>query len=353
MQPVQLKSIRQELERRAQIEGFIALGISVPDLEDDARRLIQWWKAGRGASMDYLVKHGSKRWNVHELVPGTKSVLSFLYPSWPDQAESMEILSNPDRAYIARYALGRDYHRIVRQRLQRLATWLTSSVPESSNRPFVDSAPVLEKRIAQQSGLGWIGKNTLLIHPKAGSVFFIGEIYSSIAFTPSQAFERDHCGDCRACLDVCPTRAFVAPQQLDARLCISYWSIESKDSIPENLRPAFGNRIFGCDDCQLVCPWNKFAQLAHHMEQQARHQLHKIELATLAFWTEQEYLQKTEGSALRRMGFESFQRNIAVALGNARPTSCNIKAIQHLLHHGTPLVQEHARWALRCHQPSA
>ncbi len=347
MTPAQLKPISLELELRARDEGFLASGISIPDLENDANLLNQWWKAGRGGQMSYLVKHGSKRWKTDELVPGTQRVLSFLYPAWPVESDSYDTLSNPDRAYIARYALGRDYHRILRQRLQRLAAWLDASVPGSTNRPFVDSAPVLEKRIAQQAGLGWIGKNTLLIHPKAGSVFFIGEIYSSIAFEPSQPFQGEHCGQCSACIDVCPTRALVAPQQLDARLCLSYWSIESKDAIPESIRPALGNRIFGCDDCQLVCPWNKFAQLAHQMEQQARHQLSTIDLVTLAFWTEEDYLQKTEGSALRRMGFESFQRNIAVALGNARSSDLNLRAVNHLLHQGTPLVQEHAAWALR------
>ncbi len=343
---VTMALLKDHLCEKALSLGFSGLGVSYPLLEAHGDWLQQWWDKGYGGTMAYLVRHGAKRWIIKELVAESCCVISLLYPSWPQGANTDEALANPDTAYIARYALGRDYHKVLRKRLSQLCHWLDEQVPGSIQRGFVDSAPVLEKALAAQGGLGWIGKNTLLLNRTAGSAFYIGEIYTSIAL-PADLPETAHCGSCSACMDICPTRALVAPYQLDATLCISYWTIESRDPIPEALRPAFGNRIFGCDDCQWVCPWNRYAQLAKDTDLQVRHRLHQRSLADLARLSEQEYLNLSEGSALRRCGYSGFLRNIAVGLGNARRSAENTQAIRQLQASDSPLVQEHAHWAAR------
>lgn len=343
---VDLSSLRLQLLDHAQLLGFSGVGVSAPQLEQDGEKLQRWWQQGYGGNMQYLVKHGSKRWRPEELVPGTLRVISLSMSCWPPAADSLSALADPDRAYIARYALGRDYHKVMRPRLAKLATWLYQTSGIHQGRAFVDSAPVLEKRLAEQAGIGWIGKHTLLLSRQQGSALLLGEIYTNIPL-PIDIPVDNHCGSCQACMEICPTRALRAPYVLDARLCISYLTIESREDIPESLRPALGNRIFGCDDCQLVCPWNRYARTTQERDQQIRHGLHAVHLNELAYWDEALYEHKTEGSALRRIGYTGFMRNIAVGLGNARPLAKNLQAIAHLQRHPADQVQRHADWAAR------
>jgi epoxyqueuosine reductase len=256
------------------------------------------------------------------------------------------VLASPERAFIARYALGRDYHKLMRQRLQRLAGRIEAEVGAFGYRAFVDSAPVLEKALGRNAGLGWIGKNTLLLSRDAGSYFFLGELFTDLPL-PVDTPPPDHCGTCRACIDVCPTQAIVGPYQLDARRCISYLTIEHPGSIPEALRPAIGNRVFGCDDCQAFCPWNKFARPTAEADFQPRHGLDSASLVRLFRWEEEEFLERTAGSAIRRLGHERWLRNLAVALGNAPAAPNIVAALRQRLRHPSPLVREHVLWALR------
>jgi epoxyqueuosine reductase len=264
-------------------------------------------------------------------------------PEQPDKSHAL--LKQPAAAFVSRYALGRDYHKLMRNRLQTLADKITDSVGPFGYRAFVDSAPVLEKAIAEKSGLGWIGKHSNLINRKAGSWFFLGEIYTDLPL-PVDAPASQHCGQCKACLDICPTQAIVAPYQVDARLCVSYLTIELHGSIPEHLRPLLGNRIYGCDDCQLICPWNRFAKLSAEADFQPRHKLDQSSLIELFGWSESEFLQKTEGSAIRRIGHQRWLRNIAVALGNGKPSETSTSALQTRLTHDSELVREHVVWAM-------
>ncbi len=341
---VDISALRVQLLDQAKLLGFSGMGISAPHLEQDGELLQRWWQQGYGGNMQYLVRHGSKRWRPEELVPGTLRVISFSLNSWPSGADSLATLADPDRAYIARYALGRDYHKVMRPRLAKLADWLYQASQVHQGRAFVDSAPVLEKRLAEHAGLGWIGKHTLLLSRQQGSAMLLGEIYTNIPF-PVDTPAENHCGSCQACMEICPTRALRAPYVLDARLCISYLTIESREDIPESLRSPLGNRIFGCDDCQLVCPWNRYARTTQERDQQIRHGLHTIELNELAYWSEDHYARKTEGSALRRIGYPGFMRNVAVGLGNARPLTKNFQAIAHLQLHPADQVRRHADWA--------
>jgi epoxyqueuosine reductase len=263
-----------------------------------------------------------------------------------DKPKARSIPEHPQQGVIARYALGRDYHKTLRKRLQKFGEKIISEVGDMNYRPFVDSAPILERAVAEQAGLGWIGKNTMLINRQAGSFFFLGEIFTDLPLvidTPVSA----HCGSCQACLDICPTQAIVAPYQLDARLCIAYLTIEYTGSIPEHLRSKIGNRIFGCDDCQLICPWNRYAQLSHEDDFKARHGLDNASLLDLFSWTEQTYLAKTEGSPIRRIGYEGFLRNIAIGLGNAPYSAIIVDTLSAKLNSVTTLVQEHIIWALK------
>jgi epoxyqueuosine reductase len=267
----------------------------------------------------------------------------------PDGAEPLTVLEDPDKAYIARYTLGRDYHKLLRKRLAQLARRIESRLGGGQYRAFVDSAPVLERAIAERAGLGWIAKNTMLINQQAGSWFFLGEIYTDLPLLVDPPKTEKHCGSCRACLDICPTNAFVGPFELDARRCISYLTIEHKGSIDEELRPLMGNRIFGCDDCQLVCPWNKFARHSAEGDFQPRHQLDDAALVELFAWDEETWAARTEGSALRRIGFERWLRNLAVALGNAPSSPATLAALRARATYPSALVQEHVAWALRQH----
>jgi len=330
--------------------GFQRCGITGIELREDETHLRDWLAKGLYGSMDWMAQHGDKRARPDELIPGTLRVISVgLDYGRNDGEEAWTTLENGERAYVARYALGRDYHKLMRQRLQKLAERIQEEVGAFGHRVFVDSAPVLERALARNAGLGWIGKHTCLIDKDGGSWFFLGEIYVDLPL-PVDAPASAHCGSCTRCIDICPTQAIVAPYRLDARRCISYLTIEHEGSIPEELRPAIGNRIFGCDDCQLVCPWNKFAKRTDEPDFRARNGLDVATLPQLFAWSEAEFLSRTEGSAIRRSGYERWLRNIAVGLGNA-PSTPEVKAaLASRRDSESVVVREHVAWALARHQ---
>jgi epoxyqueuosine reductase len=329
--------------------GFQQTGIADVDLRAAEGHLSSWLEAGFHGEMDYMQRHGSKRSHPEELVPGTVRVISVRMDYLPENRESMQgHLENPLDAYLSRYALGRDYHKLMRGRLQRLATRIASAIGPFGYRVFSDSAPVLEKALAAKAGLGWIGKHSNLIHREAGSWFFLGEIYTDLDL-PVDAPVRESCGTCTACMEACPTLAIVAPYRVDARRCLSYLTIELHGPIPEEFRPALGNRIYGCDDCQIVCPWNRFAHLAEESDFLPRHGLATAQLVELFAWGEDTFLRKTEGSAIRRLGHDRWLRNLAVALGNAPPRREVLAALTARESHPSELVREHVRWALQRH----
>jgi len=344
-----LDALKSELEALARARGFDALGVAATELGEDAQFLERWLAAGKHGEMDYMYRHGTRRTRPGELVPGTVRVLSARMNYWPPGArDAGEALKDPDGAYVSRYALGRDYHKLMRNSLQGLADDIVGRVGPIGYRVFVDSAPVLEKALARQAGLGWIGKHTNLLARDAGSYFFIGEILTDLPL-PVDPPASAHCGSCSACIPACPTGAITAPYQLDARRCISYLTIELHGSIPVEFRRLLGNRIYGCDDCQLVCPWNKFARDAAHPDFKVRHRLDASRLTELFAWTEAEFLGRTEGSAIRRIGYERWLRNIAVALGNAASTQANLAALRARRADASALVREHVEWALAEH----
>lgn len=329
--------------------GFQRCGIAGVELGDDETHLRDWLANGLYGSMDWMARHGDKRSRPHELVPGTLRVISVgLDYGRGDDAAAWDTLADGERAYVARYALGRDYHKLVRQRLQKLAERIADEVGPFGHRVFVDSAPVLERALARNAGLGWIGKHTCLIDRDGGSWFFLGEIYVDLPL-PVDAPASAHCGTCRHCIDICPTQAITAPYRLDARRCISYLTIEHEGAIDEELRPLIGNRIFGCDDCQLVCPWNKFAKRTDEPDFRARNDLDRATLVELFAWSEEEFLQRTEGSAIRRSGYQRWLRNIAVALGNSPSTPEVVAALRSRQNIGDAVVREHVEWALQRH----
>jgi epoxyqueuosine reductase len=329
--------------------GFQAVGIADTDLSTHETHLLDWLRREYHGEMDYMRRHGTKRSRPQVLVPDTVSIISVRLDYWPGQAaDAQQVLDDPIQAYLSRYALGRDYHKVLRRRLQQLARRIEETVGPYGYRAFTDSAPVLEKAIAQKAGLGWIGKHTNLIDDKGGSWFFLGELYTDLPL-PVDTPATEHCGTCRACIDVCPTQAIVAPYQLDARRCISYLTIELRGSIPTEFRKPIGNRIFGCDDCQLVCPWNRFAKASKEAGFTPRHQLDDVTLVELFRWSEADFLKYTEGSAIRRIGYECWLRNLAVALGNAPGNPELISALLAKQQHASALVSEHVRWALRQH----
>jgi epoxyqueuosine reductase len=343
----------RQLRLWAQELGFQQLGVSGIDLAADERHLAEWLQAGWHGDMRYMQRHGLKRARPAELRPGTLRVVSVRMDYWPaDARDAAATLGDPGCAYVSRYALGRDYHKVLRRRLAQLARRMTHAVGPFGFRVFVDSAPVLEKALARNGGLGWIGKHTNLIHRRAGSWFFLGEIYTDLPL-PVDTPAANHCGTCRACIDVCPTRAIVGPYRLDARRCISYLTIEHAGSIAPEFRRALGNRIYGCDDCQLVCPWNKFARVSAEPDFRARHGLDHAALASLFAWSADDFRARTEGSAIRRIGYQRWLRNIAVALGNAPSTPEVLRAIDSRLSDPSELVREHAHWARAEHAARA
>jgi len=342
-------ALKAEIRRWAAELGFQKVGVSDVDLARAEQRLLQWLDAGRHGTMDYMRRHGTRRSRPAVLVAGTASVIAVRMDYLPaSQDDAIAQLDHESEAYVSRYALGRDYHKVLRGRLRALARRIEERVGEFGYRVFVDSAPVLEKAVAEKAGLGWIGKHTNLLDRRAGSWFFLGELYTDLPL-PADEPEVSHCGSCRACIDVCPTAAIVAPYQLDARRCISYLTIELKESIPVEFRKAIGNRIYGCDDCQLYCPWNKFARLSAEPDFAARHGLEAAQLVDLFAWSETTWLARTEGSAIRRIGYERWLRNVAVALGNAETTPAVIDALNKRRDSDSKLVAEHVAWALAQH----
>ncbi len=348
MSQTDYNALASDIQTWARKLGFQQCGITDVDLGEHAEHFQQWLEQGYHGTLDYMAAHGSKRYHPDELIPGTLRVISVRMDYWPEEAkEALPLLEDGNAAYVSRYTMGRDYHKLIRKRLANLAERIKAQISETQYRVFVDSAPVLERALAQKAGLGWIGKNTMLINPKAGSYFFLGEIFTDLPLPVDEPFDSHHCGSCSACMDLCPTKAFVGPQILDARRCISYLTIELKGSIPEELRPLMGNRIFGCDDCQLVCPWNKFNSPTDEDDFTPRHHLDDSQLIELFQWTEAEFLNKTEGSAIRRTGYNNWLRNIAVALGNATPGREIRQALLARRDYPDLTVKEHVQWALQ------
>jgi epoxyqueuosine reductase len=341
-------AIARRIKALALASGFQRCGISDIALGEDELHLRDWLAQGLYGSMAWMARHGDKRSRPQELIPGTVRVISVGLDYGRDGTEAWDTLADGGRAYVARYALGRDYHKLMRQRLQTLADGIAQDIGPFGHRVFVDSAPVLERALARNAGLGWIGKHTCLIDKDGGSWFFLGEIYVDLPL-PVDPPASAHCGTCTRCIDICPTQAITAPYRLDARRCISYLTIEHEGSIDESLRPLIGNRIFGCDDCQLACPWNKFAKKTDEPDFRTRNNLDTATLPQLFAWTEEEFLQRTEGSAIRRSGYERWLRNIAVALGNAPTTVDVIRALESRRDCDNAVVREHVAWALQRH----
>jgi len=325
--------------------GFQQVGICDTDLQAEEPRLLAWLAKGYHGQMEYMARHGLLRARPTELLPGTLRIISVRMDYLPHRAGIAAQLADPTQAYISRYALGRDYHKVLRQRLKRLAQRIEQVVGALGARPFVDSAPVLERPLAAKAGLGWTGKHTLIIHQDAGSFFFLGELLVDLPL-PVDAPVTNQCGSCSACLTSCPTGAIIAPYELDARRCISYLTIEHDGPIPEALRPLMGNRIYGCDDCQLICPWNRQAKASEEVDFAPRPALHRASLLSLWQWDEAQFLTQTEGSPIRRIGYHKWQRNIAVALGNGPYSDPVWTALHAKLETAAPLVQEHIQWAL-------
>ena len=344
--------LKDKIRRWGTDLGFDAIGFSGVEVSDAEQNLNAWLAAGCHGQMDYMAAHvtekGNKRALPTELVPDTRSIITARINYRPVAADSSEMLADSGRAFISRYALGRDYHKLLRTRLQQLADRITEEVGSFAYRAFTDSAPVMEVGLAQNSGLGWRGKHTLLLDREAGSYFFLGELFTDLSLPPD-APVTDHCGTCTACLTACPTQAIIAPYRLDARLCISYLTIELKGSIPEPLRPLLGNRIYGCDDCQLACPWNRTAPLTRESDFAPRHGLDRSTLFELFAWEEMDFNERLAGSPIRRIGFERWLRNIAVALGNAPRSHEVLGALRSRADHPSALVREHVAWALRRH----
>lgn len=344
-----LAALTTQIRTWAEELGFSALGISDAGIDDAGEVLQEWISKGWHGEMDFMARHVEKRRSAPALLPQTKRVISVRMQYWPEAAaDAWSVLASPKHAYVARYALGRDYHRLMRRRLQRLAERITSEVGEFRYRAFVDSAPVMEKPLGQAGGIGWIGKHTNLIDPGGGSWFFLGELYTDLPL-PTDPPGRDHCGSCRRCIDACPTGALDTPYQLDARQCIAYLTIEHKTAIPEALRPAIGNRIFGCDDCQLVCPHNRDAPRGDSAFL-PRFGLDRSDLASLFEWDEESFIRYTAGSAIRRLGFERWMRNIAVALGNSPPHQDTVRLLESKRGSISALVDEHINWAINRQQ---
>jgi epoxyqueuosine reductase len=337
---------RAQLLTLAQAQGFSAVGVTGVALDEDEAHLLRWLAAGRHGEMHYMQRHGTLRSRPASLLPGSLRVISVRMDYWPSPSRPAEqVLADGTLGYVSRYALGRDYHKVMRAALARLADAISEHATPHLFRVFVDSAPLLEKALARNAGLGWIGKHTNLIARDAGSYFFLGEILTNLPLVVDEP-ATPHCGTCSACIPACPTGAIVAPHQLDARRCISYLTIELKGAIPEALRSAIGNRIYGCDDCQLVCPWNKFAQTASHTDFKVRHALDAPKLTALLQWTREDFESRFAGSAIRRIGYEAFIRNVAVAIGNGPASDEALHALNQRAGDSSALIAEHVQWAI-------
>ncbi|MCS5587645.1 MAG: tRNA epoxyqueuosine(34) reductase QueG [Porticoccaceae bacterium] len=347
LDPKTLEDLAQKIKLWGESLGFQQVAIVKPNLDRASQRLRLWLDNGYQGSMGWMSAHGDKRYQIDKLVARTLRVISVRMDYLADD-NMVAVLKDPNKAYISRYALGRDYHKLIRKRLAELVRKIQHELPntELSQRPFVDSAPVMEKPLAEQAGLGWIGKNSLLINNKVGSWFFLGEIYTSLQLPEDHLEQPDRCGNCRACLKVCPTDAFPEPYVLDARKCISYLTIENKEAIPVPLRSLMGNRVFGCDDCQIICPWNRGAAKTKEMDFSPRHNLDNSELLSLFKWNESEFLTKTEGSPIRRIGYQRWLRNLAVGLGNAEGSAKILEQLEKTVAGSSALVKEHINWAI-------
>lgn len=347
-----LTELMNKLQQWSQEFGFSDFGVSAIDLEDEREALEAWLKKKRHAGMQWLEENHEKRLRPELLVPGTLRVISVRMNYLSASADQVALLKSPSKAYISRYALGRDYHKLLRKRLAKLGQKVEQLAEEldihsaAQTRAFVDSAPVLERPLAKHAGIGWVGKHTLILNKHAGSWFFLGELYTNLPLPIENETAENACGECEACIKICPTDAFPRPYELDASRCISYLTIEHKGSIPLEFREAIGNRIFGCDDCQIICPWNKYAQLSQEDDFRVRHQLDAMELLALFSWTENEFLKKTEGSAIRRTGYSNWRRNIAVALGNAPKDLRIVEALKAAKTSADAMLTEHLDWAL-------
>tara|TARA_R110002074_G_scaffold57232_1_gene140825 strand:+ start:5941 stop:7029 length:1089 start_codon:yes stop_codon:yes gene_type:complete len=345
-----LQPLADEIKSLGLSLGFQQVGITDTELSEAENQLSDWLDAGFHGEMNYMQKHGSKRTRPAELHAGTVRVISCRMDYLPEPMKLTDaLMEDPVRAYISRYALGRDYHKVMRKRLQRLADLIEQKIGPFGYRAFVDSAPVMEKAIAEKAGLGWIGKHSNVLNKEAGSWFFLGELYVDLPLPIDQPAE-EHCGECTRCVDICPTQAIVAPYTVDARRCISYLTIELQGSIPEELRPLMGNHIYGCDDCQQTCPWNRFASLTAEQDFMARYDLDTRSLIDIFQWDEGTFLQKTEGSAIRRIGYSSWIRNIAIALGNAPRDKEVIRVLKQKEHHDDAIIREHVVWAIKQQQ---
>lgn len=339
-----------DIKRWGRELGFAEIGIADIDLSRAEIEHQAWIKKGFHGDMDYMAKHGTKRTRPADLVPNTMRVISARLDYLPPKArDSWNVMENGERAFISRYALGRDYHKVMRNKLQKLCDKISENVKEFEFRVFTDSAPVLEVALAEKAGLGWLGKHTLLINKEHGSWFFLGEIYTNLPL-PIDEKASNHCGTCAACIDICPTRAITAPYEVDARRCISYLTIELKGSIPLEFRPLIGNRVYGCDDCQLICPWNKFAEITQELDFNVRNGLDDISLVECFGWSESEFNQKMAGSAIYRIGYAQWLRNIAVGLGNAPSSPEVLSALKARANDSSELLREHVEWALQRHQ---
>lgn len=344
------QKLASHIKQWARQAGFDDCGITHTDLSEDEVRLFNWLDAGHHGEMQWMASHGTKRSRPAELEPGTLSVISVRLDYLPEPAkDALSALTSPETAYVSRYALGRDYHKLMRKRLQKLAERIRNETGDYAYRVFTDSAPVLEKALARKAGLGWVGKHSNLIHRDGGSWFFLGEIYTDLPLPADAPFAEEHCGTCRACIDACPTGAIIEPYVIDARRCISYLTIELKGAIPEPYRKAIGNRIYGCDDCQLFCPWTRFSETTAEADFLPRQKLDQQTLVALFAWDEPTFLKNTEGSAIRRIGHSRWLRNIAVALGNAPGSAEVIDALRRRADTKDELVREHVSWALKQH----
>jgi epoxyqueuosine reductase len=344
-----LTSLAEDIKRWGAEIGFAEIGITDTDLARAEVVHQGWVEKGFHGEMNYMAKHGTKRTRPADLVPNTVRVISARLDYLPPKTrDSWEVINNGEQAFISRYALGRDYHKVVRQKLQKLCDKIQQATAGVEYRVFTDSAPVMEVALAEKTGLGWRGKHTLLINKDQGSWFFLGEIYTNLHL-PLDKPATNHCGSCSACIDICPTKAITAPYEVDARLCISYLTIELKGSIPVNLRPLIGNRVYGCDDCQLTCPWNKFAETTKEPDFNVRHGLDDISLLECFDWSETLFKEKMAGSAIYRIGYEQWLRNIAVGLGNAPTSQKVISALKKREQNASELLKEHIQWALAQH----
>lgn len=351
--PISNQELAQQIKELGTQLGFQDVRITSTDVSQHSEHLKSWLDKKLHGDMAWMENHRELRAHPEQLHEGTLRVISVRLDYMQNQQQALEILEDTSKAYVSRYALGRDYHKLMRKRLTQLGKDISTLAEDHGFRAFVDSAPVLERGIAENAGMGWIGKNTMLINAKAGSYFFLGELFTNLPLPVDPPQETLHCGSCSSCLDLCPTDAFVAPHILDARKCISYLTIEYDGIIDESLRPLMGNRIYGCDDCQMVCPWNKFTQESNEQDFSPRHQLDDIALIELFHWTESEFLKNTEGSPIRRAGYQKWQRNIAIALGNAPSNPDTIQVLKEKLHQASEMVAIHIKWAIQQQEQKA